>query len=152
MQISGEIWAAIVGATIGSAVTAIISFVLHRQSLAQERRLARQKVDWDFLSTTLPVLSRLFSSTTPDRVKTEDDVFVMLNDVYASLREGTFRGIFSGSAHTEPISSNVHAYSEALKQYVRRDISRGQLELQRKSALDDVSAHWKKLLPDAAGL
>jgi hypothetical protein len=97
------------------------------------------------------VLSRLFSSTTPDRVKTEDEVFLMLDDVYASLREGTFRGIFSGSAHTEPISSNVYSYSEALKKYVRREISREQLEQHRKRALDEVSAHWKKLLPDAAG-
>ncbi|MFM9845909.1 MAG: hypothetical protein ACKVP3_01960 [Hyphomicrobiaceae bacterium] len=150
MQISGEVLAAIVGATVGSIVTAIISFVLHKKGLAHERRLARQKVDWDFLSTTLPVLSRLFSSTTPDRLKTEDDVFLMIDDVYASLREGTFRGIFSGSAHTEPISSNVYSYSEALKQYVRREISREQLELHRKRALDEVSAHWKKLLPDAA--
>jgi hypothetical protein len=150
MQISGEVLAAIVGAMVGSAMTAIVSFVLHRKGLAHERRLARQKVDWDFLSATLPVLSRLFSSTTPDRVKTEDDVFLMIDDVYASLREGTFRGIFSGSAHTEPISSNVYSYSEALKQYVRRDISREQLELHRKRALDDVSAHWKKLLPDTA--
>jgi len=150
MQISGEVLAAIVGAMVGSALTAIVSFVLHRKGLAHERRLARQKVDWDFLSTTLPVLSRLFSTTTPDRVKTEDDVFLMLDDVYASLREGTFRGIFSGSAHTEPISSNVHSYSEALKQYVRREISREHLEEHRKRALDEVSAHWKKLLPDAA--
>jgi hypothetical protein len=86
MQISGELMAAIVGAVVGSTLTAIISFVLHRQSLAHQQRLARQKVDWDFLSSTLPVLSRLFSSTTPDRVKTEDDVFLMLDDVYASLR------------------------------------------------------------------
>ena len=80
----------------------------------------------------------------------ENDVFLMLDDVYASLREGTFRGIFSGSAHTEPISGNVHTYSEALKKYVRREISREELELQRKQSLDEVSAHWKKLLPDAA--
>lgn len=60
MQISGEVLAAIVGAVAGSTVTAIVSFVLHKQSLAHEQRLARQKVDWDFLSTTLPVLSRLF--------------------------------------------------------------------------------------------
>jgi hypothetical protein len=151
MQISGELMAAIVGAVVGSTLTAIISFVLHRQSLAHQQRLTRQKVDWDFLSSTLPVLSRLFSSTTPDRLKTENDVFLMLDDVYASLREGTFRGIFSGSAHTEPISSNVHSYSEALKKYVRREMSREHLEEHRKRALDDVSAHWKKLLPDVAG-
>jgi hypothetical protein len=150
MEISSDVIAAIVGAVVGSAATAVVSVVLHKRSMAHERRLAREKVDWDFLSTTLPVLSRLFSSTTSDRVKTEDDVFMMLDDVYASLREGTFRGIFTGSTHTEPISGNVYAYSEALKKYVRREIPREELELQRKQALDDVSAHWKKILPDAA--
>jgi hypothetical protein len=150
MEISGDIIAAVVGAAVGSAATAIVSFVLHKRSMAHERRLAREKVDWDFLSTTLPVLSRFFSSTTPDRMKTEDDVFMMLDDVYASLREGTFRGIFTGSAHTEPISGNVYSYSEALKKYVRREMPREELELQRKQALDDVSAHWKKILPDVA--
>lgn len=82
-------------------------------------------------------------------MKSEDDVFLMLDDVYASLREGTFRGIFTGSARTEPISGNVHAYSEALKKYARREMPRDELEVHRKQALDEVSAHWKKLLPDA---
>ncbi len=150
MDISNEVLGAIVGAAIGSAATAVISYVLHKRSLAHERRLAREKVDWDFLSATLPVLSRFFSSTTPDRMKSENDVFLILHDVYASLREGTFRGIFSGSARTEPISGNVHTYSEALKQYVDRKISREDLELVRKRAIDEVGAHWKKLLPDAA--
>lgn len=150
MEISSDVVAAIAGAAIGSAATAVVSFVLHKRSMAHERRLAREKVDWDFLSTTLPVLSRLFSSTTPDRVKSEDDVFFMIDDVYASLREGTFRGIFTGSAQTEPISGNVFSYSEALKKYVRREIPREDLERQRKQALDEVSAHWKKILPDAA--
>ncbi len=147
---SDDIITAIIGAVAGSAATAVVSFLLHKRSMAHERRLAREKVDWDFLSTTLPVLSRLFSSTTPDRLKTEDDVFMMLDDVYASLREGTFRGIFTGSAHTEPISGNVFSYAEALKKYVRREMPRDELELQRKRALDDVGAHWKKILPDAA--
>lgn len=150
MEISNDIITAVVGAIVGSAATAVVSFVLHKRSMAHERRLAREKVDWDFLSTTLPVLSRLFSSTTPDRMKSEDDIFVMMDDVYASLREGTFRGIFTGSAQTEPISGNVFSYSEALKKYVRREIPREELELQRKQALDQVSAHWKKILPDAA--
>lgn len=150
MEVSGDIITAIAGAVAGSIVTGFVSFVLHKRSMAHERQLARQKVDWDFLSTTLPVLSRLFSSTTPDRVKSEDDVFMMLDDVYASLREGTFRGIFTGSAHTEPISGNVYSYSEALKKYVRREMPREELEVCRKQALDAVSAHWKKLLPDAA--
>ncbi|MEQ1577072.1 MAG: hypothetical protein ABL894_05400 [Hyphomicrobium sp.] len=152
MEISSEVLGAIIGATVGSIATAIVSFVLHKRSLAHERHLAREKVDWDFLSTTLPVLSRLFSSTTPDRMASENDVFLMLDDVYASLREGTFRGIFSGSAHTEPISGNVHTYSEVLKKYVRREIGRDELELHRKRALDEVSTHWKKLLPDASKL
>jgi hypothetical protein len=150
MEMSDDIITAIIGAVAGSAATAVVSFLLHKRSMAHERRLAREKVDWDFLSTTLPVLSRLFSSTTPDRLKTEDDVFMMLDDVYASLREGTFRGIFTGSAHTEPISGNVFSYAEALKKYVRREMPRDELELQRKRALDDVGAHWKKILPDAA--
>ena len=150
MEISNDIITAVVGAIVGSAATAVVSFVLHKRSMAHERRLAREKVDWDFLSTTLPVLSRLFSSTTPDRMKSEDDVFVILDDVYTSLREGTFRGIFTGSAQTEPISGNVYSYSEALKKYVRRELPREDLELQRKQALDQVSAHWKKILPDAA--
>ena len=150
MEMPSDILSAIVGAGAGSAATAIVSYMLHKQSMAHERRLAREKVDWDFLSATLPVLSRLFSSTTPDRMKSEDDVFVMLDDVYASLREGTFRGIFTGSSHTEPISGNVHTYSEALKKYVRREMPREDLEVQRKQALDAVSAHRKKLLPDAA--
>jgi hypothetical protein len=121
MELSSEVVGAIVGATIGSLATAVVSYVLHKRSLAHERRLAREKVDWDFLATTLPVISRLFSATTPDKVKTEDDVFQMIDEVYTSMREGTFRGIFSGSAHTEPISGNVYTYSEALKQYVRRE-------------------------------
>ncbi len=150
MEMSDDIITAVIGAVVGSAATAVVSFLLHKRSMAHERRLAREKVDWDFLSTTLPVLSRLFSSTTPDRLKTEDDVFMMLDDVYASLREGTFRGIFTGSAHTEPISGNVFSYAEALKKYVRREMPRDELELQRKRALDDVGAHWKKILPDAA--
>jgi hypothetical protein len=152
MEISSEVLGAILGATIGSIATAIVSYVLHRRSLAHERQLVREKVDWDFLSTTLPVLSRLFSSTTPDRMTSENDVFLMLDDVYASLREGTFRGIFTGSSHTEPISSNVYSYSEMLKKYVHREISREELELHRKQALDEVSAHWKVLLPDLAKL
>ena len=150
MELSSDIIAAIAGAVAGSIVTGAVSFILHKKSLAHERRLAREKVDSDFLATTLPVLSRLFSSTAPDRMKSEDDVFLMLDDVYASLREGTFRGIFTGSAHTEPISGNVHLYSEALKKYVRREMPRDELEVHRKQALDEVSAHWKKLLPDAA--
>ncbi|MFN0219287.1 MAG: hypothetical protein ACKVP4_10780 [Hyphomicrobium sp.] len=152
MEISSDIIASIAGAISGSIVTGIVSFALHKRSMAHERRLAREKVDWDFLSTTLPVLSRLFSSTTPDRIKTEDDVFLLLDDVYASLREGTFRGVFTGSAHTEPISGNVHSYSEALKKYVRREMPREDLEVHRKRALDEVGAHWKKLLPEAARL
>ena len=150
MEISTEILSAIAGAATGSLVTAIASYILHRQSLAHERRMARQKVDWDFLATTLPVLSRFFSSTTPDRMTSEDDVFMLTDDVYASLREGTFRGIFTGSSHTEPISGNVYSYTEALKKYVRREMSRDELELHRKRALDEVSVHWKKLLPQAA--
>ncbi|MEQ1714932.1 MAG: hypothetical protein ABL907_02915 [Hyphomicrobium sp.] len=150
MDIPSDLTAAIAGAIAGSIVTAVVSVVLHKRSLAHERKLAREKVDWDFLATTLPVLSRFFSSTTPDRMKSEDDVFLMLDDVYASLREGTFRGIFTGSAHTEPISGNVYSYSEALKKYVRREMPRDDLEFHRKQALDEVSAHWKKLLPDAA--
>lgn len=150
MDIPSDVISAVAGAAAGSAITGIVSFILHRQSMRHERRLAREKVNWDFLSTTLPVLSRFFSSTTPDRMKSEDDVFLMLDDVYASLREGTFRGIFTGSAHTEPISGNVFSYSEVLKKYVRREIPRDELEQQRKQALDAVSAHWKKLLPDAA--
>lgn len=150
MEISSEVLGAIVGATIGCISTALISYVLHKRTVAHERRLAREKVDWDFLSTTLPVLSRLFSVTTPDRLASENDVFLMLDDVYASLREGTFRGIFSGSAHTEPISGNVQSYSEALKLYVRRELTREELEVQRKRALDEVSVHWKKLLPATA--
>lgn len=150
MEISTDILAAIAGAATGSILTAAVSYVVHRQSLAHERRLARQKVDWDFLATTLPVLSRLFSSTTPDRMASENDVFMLTDDVYASLREGTFRGIFTGSSHTEPISGNVSTYTEALKKYVRREMSRDELELHRKRALDEVSVHWKKLLPQAA--
>ncbi len=150
MELSSEVLAAIVGAAIGSFATAIVSLVVHKQSMAHERRLARQKVDWDFLTATLPVLSRLFSSTTPDRLKTEDEVFLMVDDVYASLREGTFRGIFTGSSHTEPISGNVHSYAETLKQYVRGEISREQLEGQRKRAVDEVAVHWKKILPAQA--
>jgi hypothetical protein len=150
VDLSNDIITAIIGAVAGSLFTALVSVILHKKSMAHERSLARQKVDWDFLSWTLPVLSRLFSSTTPDRVKSEDDVFALLDDVYTSLREGTFRGIFTGSAQTEPISGNVYDYSEALKKYVRRDISREELEAQRKRALDQVSAHWKKILPDAA--
>ena len=64
----------------------------------------------------------------------------MLDDVYASLREGTFRGIFTGSARTEPISSNVHAYSEALKKYIRGQMPREELEVHRKQALEETSA------------
>ncbi len=150
MQISSDVVGAIVGATIGAVGTGAISYILHMRSLAQERRLAREKVDWDFLSATLPVLSRLFSSTTPDRMQSENDVFLLLDDVYASLREGTFRGIFSGTATTEPISGNVHTYAELLNKYVRREVSRQELEHHRKRCLDEVSAHWKKLLPDAA--
>jgi len=150
MQMSGEVLGAIVGAVIGAVATAVVSYVLHRRSLAHERQLARQKVDWDFLSATLPVLSRLFSSTTPNRLQSENDVFLLLDDVYASLREGTFRGIFTGSGMTEPISGNVHAYSEMLKKCVSRELSREDLEQHRKRALDEVSAHWKKLLPDAS--
>jgi hypothetical protein len=150
MNMSSEVLGAIVGAVLGSFATGLLSYILHTRSLAHERRLARQKVDWDFLSATLPVLSRLFSTTTPEKVKSEQDVFLLVDDVYTSLREGTFRGIFSGSAHTEPISGNVHSYSEALNRYVRREITREELEQQRKKALEDVSAHWKKLLPDAA--
>ena len=56
----------------------------------------------------------------------------------------------SGSSNTEPISGNVHTYTEALKKYVRREMSRDELELQRKRATDEVSVHWKKLLPQAA--
>lgn len=148
---STEIVAAVAGAVAGSIVTGIVSYLLHRQSLAHERQLARKKVDWDFLATTLPVLSRLFSSTTPDRMASEDDVFMLTDDVYASLREGTFRGIFTGSSHTEPISGNVYSYTEALKKYVRREMSRDELETHRKKALDEVSVHWKKLLPQATG-
>ena len=150
MELSNDIITTIIGAAFGAAATAAVSFVLHKRSIAHQRRLAREKVDWDFLSTTLPVLSRFFSSTTPDRMKSEDDVFTILDDVYASLREGTFRGIFTGSAHTEPISGNVFSYAEALKKYVRREMPREELELQRKRALDEVGAHWKKILPDAA--
>jgi hypothetical protein len=150
VEISTEILSAIAGAVTGSIVTGIVSYILHRQSLAHQRQLARQKVDWDFLATTLPVLSRLFSSTTPDRMKSENDVFNLTDDVYASLREGTFRGIFTGSSNTQPISGNVSAYSEALNKYVRREMPRDELELHRKRALDEVSAHWKKLLPKAA--
>ena len=150
MLISSEVLGAIVGAVGGAIVTAVISYALHKRSMAHERRLAREKLDWDFLSTTLPVLSRLFSATTPDRVNSENDVFVLIDDVYASLREGTFRGIFSGSAATEPISGNVHAYAEALRQYLRREISRDQLERHRQRALEAVGAHWRKLLPEAA--
>jgi len=149
MQMSNEVLGAIVGAVIGSLATAVVSYVLHKRSMAHERQLARERVDWDFLSATLPVLSRLFSSTTPDRLQSENDVFLLLDDVYASLREGTFRGIFTGTGMTEPISGNVHEYSEILNKYVRRDISRKDLELHRKRALDEVTAHWKKLLPDA---
>ena len=151
MEMSTEIVAAVAGAVAGSIVTGIVSYLLHRQSLAHERQLARKKVDWDFLATTLPVLSRLFSSTTPDRMASENDVFMLTDDVYASLREGTFRGIFTGSSHTEPISGNVYSYTEALKKYVRREMSRDELELHRKKALDEVSVHWKKLLPQATG-
>lgn len=150
MELTSDLTAAIAGAIAGSIATAVVSFVLHKKSLEHARRLAREKVDWDFLAATLPVLSRLFSTTTPERLKSEDDVFLMLDDVYASLREGTFRGIFTGSAHTEPISGNVHVYSEALKNYIRGQIPREELETHRKQALDEVSAHWKKLLPDAA--
>lgn len=152
MEESSDILAAIVGAAIGSIATAIVSFVLHKRGLAHERRLARDKVDWDFLAATLPVISRLFSSTTPDRMTTENDVFLLLDDVYTSLREGTFRGIFTGSSHTEPISGNVHDYSEVLKKYVRHEISRAELEAHRRRALDEVSVHWKKLLPGATKL
>lgn len=151
MEMSIEIVAAVAGAVAGSIVTGIVSYLLHRQSLAHERQLARKKVDWDFLATTLPVLSRLFSSTTPDRMKSEDDVFMLTDDVYASLREGTFRGIFTGTSNTEPISGNVSTYTEALKKYVRREMSRDELETHRKKALDEVSIHWKKLLPQATG-
>ena len=150
MLLSDEVQGALVGAVIGSLLTGLISYLLHRKSLAHERRLAREKVDWDFLATTLPVLSRFFSVTTPDRMATENDVFILTDDVYASLREGTFRGIFTGSSHTEPISGNVYSYTEALKRYVRREVSREELELERKRALDEVSAHWKKLLPEAS--
>ena len=150
MLLSDEVQGAIVGAVIGSLLTGLISYLLHRKSLAHERRLAREKVDCDFLAPPLPVLSRFFSVTTPDRMATENDVFILTDDVYASLREGTFRGIFTGSSHTEPISGNVHAYTEALKHYVRRELSREELEVERKRALDQVSAHWKKLLPEAA--
>ena len=152
MPISSEVLGAIVGATIGSIATAIVSFVLHKRSLAHERRLAREKVDWDFLATTLPVLSRLFSTTTPDRLTSENDVLLLVDDVYASLREGSFRGIFTGSANTEPISGNVFSYSEGLRKFVRREISREELERQRKQAVDEVGAHWKKLLPHAGNL
>jgi hypothetical protein len=152
MEISSEVMGAIPGAAIGSIATAIVSYVMHKRSLAHERRLAREKVDWEFLSATLPVLSRLFSRTTPDRMTSDDDVYCMVDDVYASLREGTFRGIFSGSSHTAPISGNVSSYSEMLKKYVHREISREELELHRKQALDEVSAHWKVLLPDLAKL
>ncbi len=150
MELSNEIAGAIAGAVTGSVLTGLVSYVLHRKSLAHERRLARQKVDWDFLATTLPVLSRLFSVTTPDRLATENDVFAMTDDVYASLREGTFRGIFTGSSHTEPISGNVYSYTEELKKYVRRELSRDELEVHRKRALDEISSHWKKLLPEAS--
>ena len=47
MDISTEILAAIAGAATGSLLTAVVSYVLHRQSLAHERKLARQKVDLD---------------------------------------------------------------------------------------------------------
>lgn len=84
-------------------------------------------------------------------MRSEDDVFMLTDDVYASLREGAFRGILTGSAHTEPISGNVYTYSEALKKYVRREMPRDELELHRRRALDEVSAHWKKLLPQISG-
>jgi len=147
MEISNDVLVAGVGAAIGSIVTAVVSFVLHRRSLAHERRLAREKVDWDFLSTTLPILSRFFSKTTPDRVSSENDVFLMIDEVYSSLREGTFRGIFAGTGDTAPIASNVRSYSELLNKYVRNEITRDNLELHRKRALVEVSVYWKEIFP-----
>ena len=150
MELPTELSAAVSGAAFGSIATAIVSFILHKKTVEHERRLAREKFDWDFLATTLPVLSRLFSSATPDRLKSEDDVFLMLDDVYASLREGAFRGIFTGTGPTEPISGNVRTYAEALTKYVRREMPREALETHRKKALDEVSGHWKTLLPAAS--
>ncbi len=60
MELSSDLTEAIAGAIIGSIATAVVSFILHRKSLEHTRPLAREKVDWDFLAETLPVLSRPF--------------------------------------------------------------------------------------------
>lgn len=145
--ISAEIVAAVIGATLGCLLTGIVSFVLHMRSLRHERSLARERMDWEFLSTTLPVLSKLFAKTTPDRIKSEADVFLITDDVYSALREGTFRGVFTGTSDTAPISGNVQSYTEHLGRYVRGEITREELENHRRQAIEEVSLHWKEIFP-----
>ena len=142
-----EVWAAVIGAALGSVITGVVSVVIQVRSLRHERSLARERMDWDFLSTTLPVLSRLFAKTTPERVKSEADVFLLKDDVYSSLREGTFRGVFAGTTDTAPIASNVYSYTETLAQYVRGEITRDALEGERRRAIEEVSQHWKEIFP-----
>ena len=110
MQLSQEIIAAIIGALLGSALTAIISIVLHSRSLAHERKLRDEQVvherklqdeqrTWDFLGRLIPVLSSLFAKATPEAIRNAVEVDDLVQRAMMSGREAGFWDILPRSAN-----------------------------------------------------
>ena len=155
MQLSQELIGAVVGAVLGSGFTAVISLVLHNRSIANERRLRDEQVaherklqdeqrTWDFLGRLIPVLSALFAKATPDSVRDAAEIDDLVQRAFMSGREAGFWDILPGSADLAP-----RDYGEKLKQYRDRQITREELERDRRTAIERISKFVNALKPAA---
>ena len=160
MQLSQELIGAVVGAVLGSGFTAVISLVLHNRSIANERRLRDEQVaherklqdeqrTWDFLGRLIPVLSALFAKATPDSVRDAAEIDDLVQRAFISGREAGFWDILPGSADLAPITDTARDYGEKLKQYRDRQITREELEQDRRTAIERISKFVNALKPAA---
>jgi hypothetical protein len=163
MQMSQEVLAAIVGALLGSVITAVISIVLHNRSLAHERKLRDEQIvhehklqneqrTWDFLGRLIPVLSALFSKATPEGIRDAAEVDDLVHRALMSGREAGFWDILPGSANLAPITDTARDYGEKLKHYRNGQITREQLERERRAGIQRITEFVNVLKPTAKGV
>ena len=160
MQLSQELIGGVTGAVLGSVLTAIISLVLHSRSMANERKLRDEAIaherklqdeqrTWDFLGRLIPVLSALFGKATPDGIREASEVDDLVQRAFMSGREAGFWSILPGSADLAPITDTARDYGERLKQYRNREITREELERDRRAAIERITDFVNVLKPTA---
>ncbi len=160
MQLSQELIGAIAGAVLGSVLTAIIGLVLHNRSIAHERKLRDEQIaherklqdeqrTWDFLGRLIPVLSALFAKATPDGIRDAAEVDDLVQRAFMSGREAGFWDILPGSADLAPITDTARDYGERLKQYRSQEISRDELERERRAGIERITKFVNVLKPTA---